>query len=203
MGKEGMKMRYGKIRTGALALVAIAAVPAVAGAQSREMFELPAIQVEAFQNPLHLAALELYETPARWEEAGELHEEAAKQLVKNDAGQFFGFSRAAALYLYAGETGRSRRAMEKAAEVAEATGDVLTAANAWVDAAFIAIAEGFAGKRREFVANARTLAASDLLPGDERAAILARIDGAPTTAVAARLAVARRLTSPDALRLGD
>ena len=196
-------MRNQMIRSAALALVAIAAVPALAGAQSRETFELPAIQVEAFQNPLHVAALALYETPSRWAEAGELHEKAAKELVKNDAGQFFGFNRAAALYLYAGETARSRRAMERAASVAEATGDVFTAANAWVDAAFIAIAEGFTAKTREFVANARTLADSEVLSESDRAGILARIDGAPTTAVAARLAVVERLTMPDVLMAGD
>lgn len=71
MGKEGMMMKNGTIRTGALALVAITAVPALASAQDREMFELPAIQVEVFQNPLHMAAMELYETPARWEKRPE------------------------------------------------------------------------------------------------------------------------------------
>ena len=196
-------MRNATIRTGVLALVAIAAVPAVASAQDREMYELQAIQVEALQNPLHIAAMELYETPARWAEAGKLHETAARQLAKNDAGQFFGFSRAAALYLYSGETARSRRAMEKAASVAEATGDVVTAANAWVDAAFIAVAEGFAGKRREFVANARSLAEADEVSEADRDAILARIDGAPITAAAARVAMISRLASPNTLVLGD
>jgi len=198
-----MMMRYGKTGTGALALIAMAAMPASAGAQDHEMFELPAIQVEAFQNPLHVAAMALYETPARWVEAGELHEAAAKELTKNDAGQFFGFHRAALLYVYAGETGRSRRAMEKAASVAEATGDVLTAANSWVDAAFIAVAEGFAGKRRAFEAKARSLAGSALLSADERAAILARIDGAPASAAAARIALAQRLASPTTLVAAD
>lgn len=198
-----MMKNFRMIRTGATALVAIAALPAVASAQNRETFELPAIQVEAFQNPLHVEALALYETPARWAEAGELHEKAAKELVKNDAGQFFGYNRAAALYLYAGETARSRRAMERAASVAEATGDEFTAANAWVDAAFIAIAEGFTAKKREFVANARILLDSDTMSASDRASVLARIDGAPTTAVGARLAVAERLTSPDRLVVAD
>lgn len=196
-------MRYGRIGTGALAIVAMAAMPAPAGAQEHEMFELPAIQVEALQNPLHVAAIALYEMPARWEEAGELHEAAARELTRNDAGQFFGFNRAALLYLYAGETGRSRRAMEKAASVAEATGDILTAANSWVDAAFIAVAEGFAGKRRQFVAKARSLAESDLLSTDESAAILARIDGAPANAAEARVALALRLASPGMLVAAD
>lgn len=191
------------IWTAAAALLAVAAIPGTADAQERETFELPAIRVEAFRNPLHLAAMELYETPERWEEAGELHEQAAKELVKNDAGQFFGYSRAAALYLYAGELDRSRRAMEKAASVAEATGDVFTAANAWVDAAFIAIAEGFAGAKREFVANALELAQSELLSEADRDAIIRRIEGAPTTATMARLAAAERLTSPAVLSVGD
>ena len=191
------------IRTGALALVAIAAVPSAASAQSRETFELPAIQVEALQNPLHVAAIALYETPARWAEAGKLHETAAKELTKNDAGQFFGFNRAAILYLYSGETASSRRAMEKAASVAEATGDVVTAANSWVDAAFIAVAEGFAAKRREFVDNARSLADEDEVSADDRAAILARIDGAPTSAGAAQVAMLNRLASPGSLTLSD
>ena len=91
-------MNYRMIRSGALALVAVATLPALASAQSRETFELPAIQVEAFQNPLHMAALALYETPSRWAEAGELHEQAAKELARNDAGQFFGYNRAAALF---------------------------------------------------------------------------------------------------------
>jgi len=196
-------MRYGTIGTGALALVAIAAMPASAGAQDHEMFELPAIQVEALQNPLHVAAIALYETPSRWAEAGELHEAAARELTRNDAGQFFGFNRAALLYLYAGETGRSRRAMERAASVAEATGDVLTAANSWVDAAFIAVAEGFPGKRRQFVTRARGLAESDLLSADESASILARIDGAPVSAAEARVALAQRLASPTTLVAAD
>ncbi len=196
-------MRNATIRMGALALVATAAAPAVANAQDREMYELPAIQVEAIQNPLHIAAMELYETPARWEEAAELHEAAAKQLAKNDAGQFFGFNRAAALYLYSGETARSRRAMEKAASVAEATGDVVTAANAWVDVAFIAVAEGFDGKRRESVSNARSLAEADGVSDAERDAIVARIEGAPITAAAARVAMIERLASPATLLLSD
>jgi len=196
-------MRNATIRIGALALVAIVAAPAVANAQDREMFELPAIQVEAIQNPLHVAAMELYETPARWAEAGQLHEKAARQLTKNDAGQFFGFSRAATLYLYSGEIASSRRAMEKAATVAEATGDVVTAANAWVDAAFIAVAEGFAAKRREFVANARSLAASGGISDADQGAILTRIDGAPSTAGAAQVAMLSRLASPGTWTLSD
>ena len=118
-------MRNGMIRTGALALVAMMAVPAVASGQDREMFELPAIEVEVFQNPLHIAAMELYETPARWAEAGELHEKAPRQLTKKEVGQFFGFKRAAILYFYSGETVRSRRGLERRRSVADAARGVV------------------------------------------------------------------------------
>ena len=189
----------GLVLTVAAALALLAGASEIA-AQDREMFELPALQVTAFQDPLHSLAMELYEQPERWEEAGELHERAAKALPKNDASAYFGFQRAAVLYFYAGDTARSRRAMEKAANVAEATGDVLTAAHTWVDAAFLAVAEGYAGKKREFVHNVRGLAGSELLTEADREGILARVDGTPVETVAARLVMSRRLAAPLDLR---
>jgi hypothetical protein len=93
--------------------------------------------------------------------------------------------------------------MEKAASVAEATGDVVTAANAWVDVAFIAVVEGFDGKRRESVANARSLAEADGVSDSDRDAILVRIEGAPITSAAARVAMIDRLASPSTLLLSD
>lgn len=182
------------------AALALPAGASEAAAQDREMFELPALQVTAFQDPLHSLAMELYEQPERWEEAGELHERAAKALPKNDASAYFGFHRAAVLYFYAGDTARSRKAMEKAAKVAEATGDVLTAAHTWVDAAFLAVAEGYGGKKRELVRNVRALAASDLLTESDREGIVARVDGTPVDAGVARLAMSQRLAAPLDLR---
>jgi hypothetical protein len=73
---------------------------------------------------------------------------------------------------------------------------VFTAANTYVDAAFVAIAEGFAGKKREFVREARELAESEWLTAEEKADILARIDGAPAGPASARVALAMRLGSP-------
>ena len=185
----------GSMLTVAIALALLAGA-AEATAQSREMFELPALEVTAFQNPVHSSAMELYETPARWEEAGEMHERVAKGLPKNDAAAYFGFHRAAVLYFYADDTARARKAMEKAAEVAEATGDVLTAAHTWVDAAFLAVAEGYAGKKREFVRNVRGLATSELLTAADRDGILARVDGAEISPDVAAIAMGERLRSP-------
>lgn len=180
----------------ATASVATFVIAAPAAAQERPSFELPAIEVTVLQSDLHQTAISLYEFPSFWELAADLHKQAADNLPRNDAGQFFGYSRAAVLYFYAGEFDDARRSMEDAAEVAEATGDVFTAANAYVDAAFVAIAEGFAGKKREFVSEARELAESEWITAEEKADILARIDGAPAGPASARVALAMRLGSP-------
>jgi len=178
------------------ASVATFAIAAPAAAQDRPSFELPAIEVTVLQSDLHQVAISLYELPSYWELAGDLHKRAADNLPRNAAGQFFGYSRAAVLYFHAGEFADARRSMEDAAEVAEATGDIFTAANTYVDAAFVAIAEGFAGKKREFVRDARELAGSEWLTAEEKADILARIEGAPAGPASARVALAVRLGTP-------
>jgi hypothetical protein len=183
------------VTASAAVLVAVAPVTA----QDRPSYELPAIEVAVLQNDLHQVAISLYELPAFWELAADLHKRAADDLPRNAAGQFFGYSRAAVLYFHAGEFVDSRRAMEDAAEVAEATGDVYTAANAYVDAAFVAIAEGYAGKKREFVREAIELADSEWITAEEKADILARIDGAPAGPASARVALAMRLGTPTTL----
>ena len=131
-------MRKGTILGGVVAVTALVAAN-IAVAQERPTYELPAIEVTVMQTDLHQQAIDLYEIPERWGEAADLHREAAENLSSNDAGQFYGYSRAALLYFHAGELAEARRSMEDAAQVAEATGDVLTAAHAYVDAAFIAV----------------------------------------------------------------
>lgn len=185
----------------ASAAVIVAAAPVAA--QDRPSYELPAIEVAVLQTDLHQTAISLYEFPSQWKRAGDLHLEAAESLPRNDAGQFFGFSRAAILYFHAGDFDDARRAMEDAAEVAEATGDAYVAANAYVDAAFIAIAEGFAGKKREFVQDAKRLADSDAVTPEGRADIMARIEGAPAGEASARVALGTRLGTPSTLLAAD
>lgn len=195
-------MRKGTILGGAVAVASLVAAGGTV-AQERPTYELPAIEVAVMQTGLHQQAIALYETPERWDEAADLHRQAAENLLDNDAGQFYGFSRAALLYFHAGDLADARRAMEDAAQVAEATGDVLTAAHAYVDAAFIAIAEDYAGKKREFVSEARAIAAADLLTEAERASVIARIDGAPAGVASATVALANRFGSLQSLALAD
>ena len=156
---------------------AISAAPALA--QDRPTYELPVITVEVLSgsHALHQQAMDLYDQPARWEEAARLHLQAAKSFRDNAASSFHGFDRAARLFFYIGEYDDARRAMEEAVEVALATGDLVTAANASADVAIIALYEGYPGKKREFVREAIELAQSELVDEDDRADILERIDG--------------------------
>ena len=157
--------------------VAIATAPAVA--QDRPTYELQPITVEVLStsHDLHQQAVDLYDQPERWEEAARLHLKAAKSFPDNAASSFHGYDRAARIFFYIGEYDDARRAMEDAVEVALATGDLVTAANASADVAIIALYEGYAGKTREFTQDAIELANSDLVDPEDRADLLERIDG--------------------------
>ncbi len=141
------------------------------------MYELPVVTVVALSeaDELHLEAVALYETPERWTEAARLHEQAAGELAPKDARAFAAYDRAARLYFYAGDYADARRNMERAANVAVATGDVVTAAHAYIDAAFITLWEGRSGKEGELTRRAELLSGSDLVGGAERDEILVRI----------------------------
>ncbi|MFO7586472.1 MAG: hypothetical protein R6X22_00210 [Gemmatimonadota bacterium] len=138
-------------------------LPRVATAQEvtamRPMYELPTITVTApsESDPLYERVTALYEQ-ARWKDAAILHREAAEGMPKNDPNAYIQYDRSARLYFYAGDYTTSRQMMEKAAEIAEATGDMVTAAYRHIDAGFISVWEGYPGKRRDHVATAEKYA---------------------------------------------
>jgi hypothetical protein len=65
--------------------------------------------------------------------------------------------------------------MERAADEAHAAGDVVRAANAYIDASFLAQAAGNDLKVPELVKKAQLLTSSPLLAASERESILRRI----------------------------
>lgn len=132
-------------------------LPTTLGAQERvrPTYELPSITVMAPSeaDPLYESAAALYQA-GDWEAAARLYRDAAEGMPENDPNSYLTFDQSARLYFYAGEFGDARRMMEEAASVAEATGDMVSAAYRHVDAAFIAVWEGYPGKRREHVMTA-------------------------------------------------
>jgi hypothetical protein len=125
------------------------------------MYELPTITVSILTeaDPLYESAASLYQE-GKWSEAAMLHREAAEGMPRNSATSYVQFDQAARLYFYAGDYSDSRKMMERAAEVADATGDLLAAAYRHVDAAFIAVWEGYPGSRRDHVRMAEEYAES-------------------------------------------
>jgi len=137
-------------------------------AEQRPMYELPTLAVVVSgETPLDQRATELYQAGS-WSEAADLYLGAAEGMPENDANSYKAYDMAARLYFYGRDYSKARTAMERAAEVAEATGDELSAALRHVDAAFIAIWEGYPGSRREHVRQAQAHADVEGF-GDENA----------------------------------
>ncbi len=145
--------------TGALLVPLAPRTSAAQDVEMRPMYELPTITVTApvETDPLYDRVTALYEQ-AKWIEAAEVHRDAAESMPANDPNAYVQYDRAARLYFYGGEYDEARNMMEHAAEIAEATGDMVSAAYRHIDAAFISVWEGYPGMRREHVAAAERYA---------------------------------------------
>ena len=172
-----------------LCLVGLAAAPGLmaqqapgdlmsATAEQRPMYELPTLTIVAMSDigPLSDRARSHYER-GEWIEAAEVYRTAAESMPHNDPNSYTTFDMAARLFFYGDEFGPSREMMERAAGVAEATGDIVAAAYRHVDAAFISVWEGYPGKRREHVAAARQHAGKTGFDADDAMRIHALING--------------------------
>lgn len=155
-------MRAGTKLLSFSALVLVALPGAARAQEQRPMYELPSIAVTAPSeaDPLFETASALYQA-GDWKGAALLYRNAAEGMPENDPNSYLTFDQAARLYFYAGDYSAARNMMEEAAGVAEATGDMVSAAYRHVDAAFIAVWEGYPGKRREHVQAAEQYASGD------------------------------------------
>ena len=83
--------------------------------------------------------------------------------------------RAATLAYYAGREGDAVDDLDRAAETALEWGDVLTAAEAWLDAAWVSWKRGDTEDAAAFATRAERLSHSPLIQREERRAILSRL----------------------------
>ena len=131
-------------------------------------------------------AVALYAHPERAEEAGQLQRQAAKLRAPDDPKGVTSLVMAARLFSYAHCLPAARQTMEAAAERALAMGDVVKAAQAYVDAAFIAQEQGSGTQVNRLAKKAVLLTASPLLRADERAGIINRIHSSAQLAAAVK-----------------
>jgi hypothetical protein len=156
-------------------LLATLGVPAAAPAQYR----LPALVSSIKADSLHEAAVALATTTDRWRDAAALHRRSAELREADDVQGFRCLSEAAALAYASGDRTRARNDMADAARHALDRGDLRAAAQAYLDAAWIAQEQKNARQVWELGHRAEMLAASPLLGPSDRAAIMRRIEHAP------------------------
>lgn len=149
-----------------LAFAAPAQAQARYAASSRDVVEAERLEAEARA---------LYTSPKQFRKAAQLHERAAELRPAGDLERARDLRQAARLYYYAGEGSAARRTMVAAGDAALEAGDVIAAAETYLDAAFLYREAGQADQRNELVRKAHLLSNSPLLSAQDRSAILSRI----------------------------
>lgn len=127
---------------------------------------------------LEAAAKEAAEVRAAFREASRLYRQAAE--VRGDQPEAAqSLMMAGALAYYVGSKGQAITDLTRAGELALAWGDVVTAAQAFLDASWVAAKEGRERDALELGRRAERLSASPLIQRQERGAILNRIGDLP------------------------
>jgi hypothetical protein len=158
----------------AILLLATAGLPGAAAAQYR----LPTIVSSVKADSLHEAAVGLA-AAGRWRDAARLFRRSAEFRAAEDPLGPKCLTEAAALAHAAGDRSAARADMAHAAERALARGDLTTAAQAYLDAAWIAQEQQNPRQVWELGHRAEILAGSPLLSESDRGAILQRIERVP------------------------
>ena len=133
---------------------------------------------------LRTKAVALYDQPKRFSEAARLHVQEANYRTARDVEGVEALAMAARLFKYANRLFDARMAMEQAADRALTIGDVVRAAHAYLDAAFVARSAGQQQEITRLVSKAHLLADSPLLSSTDRINIRKRIKNEPSLATA-------------------
>jgi hypothetical protein len=159
----------------AVTLISVAALPTAALAQQR----LDPVHVTAEQSAradaLHAKAEQYAGSLRAYRKVARLHEEAAALRPSNDPQAFDCLRTAALLRYYSNDRRGGADAMERAAELATLRGDVIGAANAYIDAAVIAGELRQGPRMTALVEKADLLTTSPLLSDAQRLELRGRI----------------------------
>jgi hypothetical protein len=131
---------------------------------------------------LHDSALALYSQPSRAAEAARLHVRETSFRSAHDPEAVEALIMAANLFNYAGQPVVARKTMERAAVRALAMGDVVTAAEAYTNAAFLAHKINNKSETQRLGRKAILLSESPLLQVEHRLTIRNRFRVIPTFA---------------------
>jgi hypothetical protein len=124
---------------------------------------------------LERRAAALHDEPKRYGEGAVLYERAADLREAGDARKVDALLQASRLYYHAGRSQESVAVLDRAAEAAVATGDVVRAVSSMTDAAWVLAGEGRKAEAVTLVARARLLTNSPLLSESERVELRRRL----------------------------
>jgi hypothetical protein len=125
---------------------------------------------------LEVEALKLHDSPDQYLRAADLYIEAAMLRRPADPLVVHNHRMAARLLFYAGDGVRAQITMEAAGQAALRTGDVVEAAQAFLDAAWLALRRNNVDEMTRLAESAELLMESPLVPEDQRQAVLGRIE---------------------------
>ena len=172
-----MSMRARRTLSVAGGLLAFAAAPAAASAQQALAPVNVTVAPSARAESLVAKAQALPTTVDQFSKSARLYELAAASRAPGDAQAAAELRRAAFFRYYAGESRASVSLMERAAEHAAALGDVVGAANAYIDAALMAVDARLADRAKDLGRRAELLAESPMLDSTQRSALRGRMAG--------------------------
>ncbi|MCY4400443.1 MAG: hypothetical protein OXE96_14055 [Gemmatimonadetes bacterium] len=152
----------------AMAALLIAASATTLSAQSTA--QVPADEIDAIET----RAMDNLKDLDRWDRAASLFRRAADLRPAGDPVAVQDLIQAARLSFYTGDEGRAVRDFEAAGQRAVAMGDVIVAANAFADAAWVANTRGFGARAHDLLNRAQLLATSPLIPEDVRDHLMTR-----------------------------
>jgi ATP/maltotriose-dependent transcriptional regulator MalT len=135
----------------------------------------PSDRVEANPTELEAEARELFASPTRYDEAVRLFVKAAELRGVGDQQRVKDFVMASRLTYYRGGVAEALSLMQRAANEALSTGDVLAAAHGFMDSAYLAQEAGEAGVATEMIRKAERLTYSPLLAREDREELRSRI----------------------------
>lgn len=168
------------VAVGACAVLAsLILAPASRAQQSLSPVEIEAARAKseiARADKLEEYARTLYSTPSRFREVAELHQRAA-MIRGDDPSAVASYRSAAWAYSVARNNGLATQMMVKAAEHATKVGRIEQAANAYIDAALLAVANNREDKVPALLSRMHTVLSAPLLTEDRRTKILERVRG--------------------------
>lgn len=148
----------------ALATLVLAAAAATGLSAQTEANEIDTDEAVRLETKAHSYLAE----PTNWDRAASLLRRAAEFRSPADAGAVENLLLAARLSFYEGDEQRAVRDFESAGQLALARGDVIVAANAFTDAAWVAGSQGRGDRAHGLLNRAQLLANSPLIEEEER-----------------------------------